>query len=64
MCPLRTPTTIATLVALFALMIAVDIAKRFVRDPQALKILRYVDMALFAAALLFVVSLFARRFFL
>ena len=62
MCPLRTPTTIATLVSLFALMILVDIAKRFVLDPQALKVLRYVDMALYAAAALFVGSLLLRRF--
>ncbi len=62
MCPLRTPANIATLVALFALMIGVDIAKRFVKDPQARKALHYLDLLLYAAAILFVGSLLFRRF--
>ncbi len=62
MCPLRTPTTIATLVALFVLMIAIDIAKRFVKSPQSRKILNYIDIALYVATALFVGSLLLRRF--
>ncbi len=64
MCPLRTPANIALLVSLFVLMIGVDIAKRFVKDATARKVLHYVDMALYVAALLFVGSLLVRRFLL
>jgi len=64
MCPLRTPTTIAVLVSLFALMIVVDIVKRFVSDPQAKKVLHYLDIVVYVAVLLFVGSLLLRRFLL
>ncbi|HNT27810.1 MAG TPA: hypothetical protein PKH10_06500 [bacterium] len=62
MCPLRTPTNIAVIVSFFALFIVLDIARRFVKDPLAAKVLRIVDTALYVAAFLFVASLLLRRF--
>lgn len=63
MCPLRTPENIAIIVSFFVLMILIDIAQRFVKDPQAKKALKILDIVLYVGAFLFVASLFLRRFF-
>ena len=62
MCPLRTPENIAIIVSFFVLMILIDIAQRFVKDPQAKKALKILDIVLYVGAFLFVASLFLRRF--
>jgi uncharacterized membrane protein YgdD (TMEM256/DUF423 family) len=63
MCPLRTPFNIALIVSFFALLIIIDIAKRFVKEPAALKALRILDTVLYVGMLLFVGTLFLRSFF-
>lgn len=62
MCPLRTPENIAIIISFFALMILIDIAQRFVKDPKAKRALKVLDIILYAGAFLFVASLFLRRF--
>ncbi|HOW50632.1 MAG TPA: hypothetical protein PLV42_01160 [bacterium] len=62
MCPLRTPENIAIIISFFVLLILIDVAQRFVKDPKAQKALRILDIILYVGAFLFVASLYLRQF--